>query len=133
MAPARALTTLPTKPARHKTHNTKQVGDLVFEGDGLAKRGVILRHLLMPGLLSEGREIMKWTAEALGRDTFVNIMPQYWPAGPLLATGEQRSRCGWVGREGSKGKGREGAAGGALLPARRAGEQGMGQWLPRIS
>lgn len=58
------------------------------------QRGVLLRHLLMPGLLEEGRQIMAWVARELGRDTFVNIMGQYSPAAsPLLATGEQRSRC----------------------------------------
>lgn len=65
----------------------------MFEGDGLAKRGVLIRHLVMPGLLEEGKEIIKWIVKELGRDTFVNIMGQYHPAGPLLGTGEQRSRC----------------------------------------
>lgn len=57
----------------------RQVGDLVFSSDGLAQRGLLLRHLVMPGLLEEGREIMRWTAQTLGRDTFVNIMEQYHP------------------------------------------------------
>lgn len=78
----------------------KQVGDLVFEGDGLAKRGVLLRHLVMPGLLEEGRMILAWVARELGRDTFVNVMGQFAPGtSPLLATGEQRSRLGYVSYE----------------------------------
>lgn len=77
----------------------RQVGDLVFEGDGLAKRGLLLRHLVMPGLLEESKSILRWVAQELGRDTFVNIMPQYFPAGPLLATGERRSRLGFVSYE----------------------------------
>lgn len=58
-----------------------QVGDLCFTGDGLAKRGVLVRHLVMPGYVEEGRAIMHWLAsdEGPGRDCFVNIMEQYRP------------------------------------------------------
>lgn len=57
----------------------KQVGDLCFTPDGIAKKGVLVRHLVMPGLEEEGVEIMKWLASALGRDVFVNVMEQYHP------------------------------------------------------
>ncbi|KAI0158939.1 hypothetical protein BJ166DRAFT_318737 [Pestalotiopsis sp. NC0098] len=57
-----------------------QVGDLCFTPDGLAKRGVLVRHLVMPGKEEEGRRIMRFLAEELGRDVFVNIMEQYRPA-----------------------------------------------------
>ncbi|KAI1877125.1 uncharacterized protein JN550_001197 [Neoarthrinium moseri] len=57
-----------------------QVGDLCFTGDGLAKKGVLVRHLVMPGKEAEGELIMKFLAEDLGRDVFVNIMEQYRPA-----------------------------------------------------
>lgn len=57
-----------------------QVGDLKVDEDGLALRGVLVRHLVMPGLLDDTREIMHWLAAALSRDTFVNIMDQYRPA-----------------------------------------------------
>lgn len=57
-----------------------QVGDLCFTGDGIAKSGVLLRHLVMPGLEEEGKEIMRWLAQNVGRDLFVNIMEQYRPA-----------------------------------------------------
>ncbi|KAK3955444.1 pyruvate formate lyase [Pseudoneurospora amorphoporcata] len=57
-----------------------QVGDLCFTGDGIAKSGVLLRHLVMPGLEEEGKEIMRWLAENVSRDLFVNIMEQYRPA-----------------------------------------------------
>lgn len=72
-----------------------QVGDLVFSPDGLAKRGVLLRHLVMPGLLDEGKAILDWVVAELGRDTFVHIMEQYVPR-YLVGQGEQRSREGWV-------------------------------------
>ena len=56
-----------------------QVGDLCFTADGIAKKGVLIRHLVMPGLEEEGVEIMKWISTTLGRDAFVNIMEQYHP------------------------------------------------------
>ena len=43
-------------------------------------RGVLVRHLVMPGLLDDTREIMRWIATALSRDTYVNVMNQYYPA-----------------------------------------------------
>ena len=57
----------------------RQVGDLCFTPDGIAKKGVLVRHLVMPGLEDEGIEIMKWLAETLSRDVFVNVMEQYHP------------------------------------------------------
>jgi putative pyruvate formate lyase activating enzyme len=56
-----------------------QVGDLCFTGDGIAKRGLLVRHLAMPGLEAEGAEIMRFLAAEVSRDCFVNIMEQYRP------------------------------------------------------
>ncbi len=58
----------------------KQVGELRVDESGVALRGVLVRHLVMPGLLEETRRIMRFLAEELSRDTFVNIMDQYSPA-----------------------------------------------------
>ena len=57
----------------------RQVGDLRYTSDGLACRGLLIRHLVMPGLLDESRAIFRWLADELSRDTFVNIMAQYHP------------------------------------------------------
>ncbi|MHC4102165.1 MAG: radical SAM protein [Planctomycetota bacterium] len=57
----------------------RQVGVLRFTPDGLACRGVLVRHLVMPGLLEETRAIFRWLAETLSPDTYVNIMGQYRP------------------------------------------------------
>lgn len=57
----------------------QQVGDLSFTSDGIAKRGVLLRHLVMPGKEDEGREIMRWLAENVSKDMYVHIMEQYHP------------------------------------------------------
>ncbi len=59
----------------------RQVGYLTFDENGLALRGVLLRHLIMPGALDDTKAILRWIAEELGQDTYVNIMEQYHPAG----------------------------------------------------
>jgi len=57
----------------------EQVGDLCFTADGIAKKGVLVRHLVMPGKEDEGKEIMKWLAENVSKDIMVHIMEQYFP------------------------------------------------------
>ncbi|KAF3003428.1 hypothetical protein E8E13_001432 [Curvularia kusanoi] len=56
-----------------------QVGDLCFTADGIAKKGVLVRHLVMPGMEDEGKEIMRWLAENVSKDIMVHIMEQYFP------------------------------------------------------
>jgi putative pyruvate formate lyase activating enzyme len=57
-----------------------QVGSLQLDEEGLALRGVLVRHLVMPGLLDDTREIVRYLASELSRDTYLNIMDQYFPA-----------------------------------------------------
>jgi len=57
-----------------------QVGELRMDEDGLALRGVLVRHLVMPGLLEETRSVLHWLATELSPDTYVNLMDQYHPA-----------------------------------------------------
>ncbi len=59
----------------------RQVGDLVIGADGLARRGLLVRHLVMPGGIAGTREIMRFLAEEISKDTYVNVMDQYYPAG----------------------------------------------------
>jgi putative pyruvate formate lyase activating enzyme len=61
----------------------RQVGPLMLDANGLATRGVLLRHLVMPGCVDETRAILKWIASELGPDTYVNLMDQYYPAGKV--------------------------------------------------
>jgi putative pyruvate formate lyase activating enzyme len=56
-----------------------QVGDLCFTADGIAKKGLLVRHLVMPGFEAESAEIMKFLANDVSKDCFVNIMEQYHP------------------------------------------------------
>jgi putative pyruvate formate lyase activating enzyme len=62
-----------------------QVGPLQMDDDGLATRGVLIRHLVMPGCLDETRRILEWIVSELGPDTYVNLMDQYYPAGKVGA------------------------------------------------
>ncbi len=59
----------------------RQVGDLVFDEYGLARRGLLIRHLVMPGGIAGTREIMRFIAGEISPMTYVNIMAQYYPAG----------------------------------------------------
>jgi len=58
----------------------RQVGPLKVDERGIAKRGVLVRHLVMPGLLDETRQIFNFLADEVAPDTYVNVMAQYHPA-----------------------------------------------------
>jgi putative pyruvate formate lyase activating enzyme len=57
----------------------RQVGPLRFGTDGLARRGVLVRHLVMPGQTDEAAAIFEWLAREVSPDTYVNVMAQYRP------------------------------------------------------
>ena len=59
----------------------RQVGDLALDEEFIAKRGLIIRHLVLPGGLSGTEEILNWIARELSPNTYVNIMDQYYPCG----------------------------------------------------
>ncbi len=62
------------------TEMQRQVGALQLGEDGLARRGVLVRHLVMPEGLSDTAEILRWLAE-LDPRMYVNVMDQYHPDG----------------------------------------------------
>jgi putative pyruvate formate lyase activating enzyme len=64
----------------------RQVGDLVIDEDGLAKRGLLIRHLVMPDDIAGTGEVMRWIAQELSPTTYVNVMPQYYPAGKVTSS-----------------------------------------------
>ncbi|KEY66329.1 hypothetical protein S7711_02789 [Stachybotrys chartarum IBT 7711] len=75
----------------------EQVGDLCFTGDGIAKKGLLVRHLVMPGKESEGAQIMRFLAKDVSADCFVHIMEQYHPDAH-------------VGKQNTRGKSKDGAS-----------------------
>lgn len=58
-----------------------QVGDLVLNEAGEAERGMLIRHLVMPGGSGETEAILRFIATRLSRNSYVNIMSQYRPCG----------------------------------------------------
>ena len=59
----------------------RQMGDLVIDDNGIARRGLLVRHLVLPEGLAGTREIMRFIADDISTDTYVNIMTQYRPCG----------------------------------------------------
>ena len=57
----------------------RQVGPLVIDEDGIARRGLLVRHLVMPERLAGTREIMRFIAGEVSPDTYINVMSQYRP------------------------------------------------------
>ncbi len=57
----------------------RQVGDLVLDDQGIARRGLLVRHLVLPGNLAGTDAVLRFIAEEISRDTYVNIMSQYRP------------------------------------------------------
>jgi putative pyruvate formate lyase activating enzyme len=58
----------------------RQVGNLVLDEHDIAKRGIIIRHLVLPGGLSGTRGVMKFLAEEISKDVHISLMSQYFPA-----------------------------------------------------
>jgi len=59
----------------------RQVGDLQVDAQGIARHGLLIRHLVLPDGLAGTRKIMKFIAQRLSRNSYVNIMSQYRPCG----------------------------------------------------
>ena len=63
----------------------RQVGDLAFNESGLAMRGILMRHLVMPNAAKDARDIMRYLAKEISPHTLINIMPQYHPVWKVSA------------------------------------------------
>ena len=59
----------------------RQVGDLQIDDAGIARRGLLIRHLVLPGGLAGTREIMRFIARKISPASYVNVMSQYRPWG----------------------------------------------------
>lgn len=57
----------------------RQVGDLVVGENGIAQRGLLIRHLVLPNGLAGTEKVTQFLAEEISKDTYVNIMDQYHP------------------------------------------------------
>jgi len=57
----------------------RQVGDLVMDQNGIARRGLLVRHLVLPEAMAGTAEVMRFIADRISSNTYVNVMPQYRP------------------------------------------------------
>ena len=57
----------------------KQVGNPVFDNNGIIKKGIIIRHLILPNHLLNTKNILKYIKENFNEDTYISLMAQYFP------------------------------------------------------
>jgi len=62
----------------------RQVGDLALDHRSVAERGLLVRHLVLPGGLAGTREAMRFLAREVSPGTYVNVMAQYHPCGEAV-------------------------------------------------
>ncbi|OPY58225.1 MAG: Radical SAM superfamily protein [Syntrophorhabdaceae bacterium PtaU1.Bin034] len=70
----------------------RQTGDLTMDENGIAQRGLLVRHLVLPEGLAGTREAMRFLATEISKNTYVNIMNQYFPCGDLIPPDSPLSR-----------------------------------------
>lgn len=58
----------------------RQVGDLVLDEEGIARRGLLVRHLVLPGHAANSEAVLEFLATEISRQTYVNVMDQYHPS-----------------------------------------------------
>jgi putative pyruvate formate lyase activating enzyme len=58
----------------------RQVGNLVLDEQGVARQGLIVRHLVLPGNIAGTEAVMKFFAEEISKDVSISLMSQYFPA-----------------------------------------------------
>jgi putative pyruvate formate lyase activating enzyme len=66
----------------------RQVGDLRIDDEGIATRGLLIRHLVMPGHVEDSKRVIDFIADEISRGSYVNVMEQYRPCGEAYKTPE---------------------------------------------
>jgi putative pyruvate formate lyase activating enzyme len=92
---ARRYSKIPNYPSENQAamkEMHRQVGDLVLDEHGVALRGLLVRHLILPNGLAGTEEIVRFLAEEISPDTYINIMDQYRPS-YKAADYPQLNRC----------------------------------------
>ena len=57
----------------------KQIGKTVIDENGIMKKGIIIRHLVLPNNIENSKKILKWIRENMNNDTYISVMAQYFP------------------------------------------------------
>ena len=68
----------------------RQAGPAVYDENGIMRRGVLVRHLILPGLTSESMKLLTWIRDSLPPDTPVSLMRQYIPCNNVSVPGLDR-------------------------------------------
>lgn len=63
------------------TEMYRQVGNIVSDENGIAKKGIIIRHMVLPGNISQAMKVFDWVADNLSLQTHISVMRQYTPFG----------------------------------------------------
>ena len=56
-----------------------QVGNAKFDDNGIIKKGIIIRHLILPNHIQNSKNILKWISDNMSKDIYVSVMAQYFP------------------------------------------------------
>lgn len=59
----------------------RQVGEVALDSNGIAQKGLIIRHMVLPGNISQAIKVFEWVSENLPIDTYISVMRQYTPYG----------------------------------------------------
>ena len=73
----------PAHASESLEYMVKRLGDAVFADDGMMTRGVIVRHLLLPGQLSESKKVLDYLYSSYGNCIYYSLMSQYTPTSGL--------------------------------------------------
>jgi putative pyruvate formate lyase activating enzyme len=104
----------------------RQTGDLEISKEGVAQRGLLIRHLVLPDGLAGTKTIMRFISEEISRDTYVNVMAQYRPHYKAL-------RIPGLGRRISSAEFREALLSAQEVGLRRLDKVHLTQPLPTLS
>jgi len=58
----------------------RQVGNLILNEEGIAQRGLLIRHLILPNGWAGTKEVMAFISQEVSRQTYISLMAQYFPA-----------------------------------------------------
>ena len=82
----------PEKAASALEQIVKQTGEPVFDDRGMMKKGVIVRHLVLPGYISDSKDVLEYLWDHFGNKIYVSIMSQYTPLSHVTAWPELNRR-----------------------------------------
>lgn len=70
----------------------RQVGRLIMDEKGIAKKGVLIRHLILPNRIAGTEEILRFVSEKISKETYLSLMSQYFPAHKALEINELKRK-----------------------------------------